>query len=167
MSSKKQKNDFIIYEIEPDSTIGPTEENYMEKKRDLDRASDDLWLRCIINHRKIVNQKVLLLCLYESGRSMYCPLKKCYKLANATYAHDRSKYSPTMIDDYLIKHKLINQDAPVKNRWRKLGYRNNPNSKPYNTVSIYDDWTTDRKLLKIIKSHVSTPITMWTPEKNV
>lgn len=165
MSSKKKKNDFIIYEIEADPTIGATEENYKEIKIDKDQACDDFWLRCIINHRKIVNQKVMLLCLYESGRTMYCPLKQCYKLANAAYDHDRSKHSPHMIDDYLIKHKLLHQDAPIKNRWRKLGYRNNPNCKPYNSVSIYDDWTTDRKLLKIIKSHVSTPI-MFGYQKN-
>jgi hypothetical protein len=150
-----------VYEIEPDPKIGFTEEN-LWFERDFGRGPDgaqDYWLDKIENHRKIVNHKVMLLCLLESGKAMYLPLKNCYKLARA--ASNDGRCLPSIVDDYLIEHKLLNPAAPIKNRWRKLGYRKDPNTIANTTVSPYDEWTTDKKLLKLIKSHVPEPITWY------
>ena len=150
-----------FYDIEPDPKIGITEES-LWYDRDFGKGQDgtyDYWLKDIINHRKIEHQKVMLLCLLESGKAKYYSMKNCYKLVRI--ASNNNKCSPSLVDDYLIKHKLVNPLASIKNRWRKLGYRKDPNTVSNNTVSPYDEWTADKKNLKLIKSHVPAPITLY------
>lgn len=83
---------------------------------------------------------------------MYYPVITSYACA---------KYSGVpvkVIDDYLVYHNLVNPEAPKKNRWRKLGYRNDPCNirSTLMTVSCYDEWTTDKKVAALLKSHVPT-----------
>jgi hypothetical protein len=91
----------------------------------------------------------MLLCRYVSDHQLYLPVKASYKLAQS------SGLPASIIDDYLIKHKLVNPKSPIKNRWRHLGYKNDPNNKRSDTtISRYDEWTTDRKIISLIKAHI-------------
>ena len=80
---------------------------------------------------------------------MYYPVSTSYACAR------HAQISSKVIDDYLVYHNLVNPEAPKKNRWRKLGYRNDPHvlRSTLMTVSCYDDWTTDKKVAALLKSH--------------
>jgi hypothetical protein len=133
--------------------IGLTEEKVFENKlRSMVEGTDPMdyyTFKCIENHHKIKDQKVMLLCRYKSDHQQYLPVKLSYKLVESC------GLSTSIIDDYLIKHKLVNPNSPIKNRWRKLGYKNDPNNKKSNTtISRYDEWTTDRKIIAHINNHI-------------
>lgn len=139
--------------MEPDPMIGLTEEKLFEDKlRSAVEGRDPMdyyTFKCVENHHKLKNQKVMLLCRYVSDHQQYLPVKVSYKLV------ELCGLSTSIIDDYLHKHKLVNPNSPIKNRWRKLGYKNDPNNKKSNTtISRYDEWTTDRKLIAQIKAHI-------------
>ena len=110
----------MVYEIEADPEIGPVDAIIWTKRhRDgdpvdpaiLEPAFDDFIFESIENHYKVVNQKLMLLCKFKSGYSMYYPVSTSYLCAR------EAQISSRVIDDYLVKHKLVNPEAPKKNRW--------------------------------------------------
>jgi hypothetical protein len=153
----RKKKNTEVYEIEADPDIGPTEE-YPWRKLDpkgpwpvdwQQTIIDGFKFVCIVNHYKIINRKAMLLCKFKAGWMHYFPVHRTYKEIQ------RSGVSVSVIDDYLVKHNLVSPNSSIKNRWRKLGYRNNPNNtKSKISVSSYDEFTTDRKILELHKKHV-------------
>lgn len=132
--------------------IGLTEEKVFEDKLRgavLGKEIDYYTFKCIENHYKLKDQKLMLLCRYVSDNQLYLTVKLSYKLVESC------GLSTSIIDDYLVKHKLVNPKSPIKNRWRHIGYKNDPNNRKSNTtISRYDEWSTDRKIIAHIKAHI-------------
>jgi hypothetical protein len=78
-----------------------------------------------------------LLVEYKSGDLIFSTINSCYKLF------------PKETEAYLLKWNLLQLNS--RDRWRKIGFRNDPKSRRKSVAHDYDEFTTDPKILALIK----------------
>jgi hypothetical protein len=107
----------------PDPLIGPTTEKWWTIT--LAPGEENVPVN-IVNHRKAQSWKAELLADFTNGERAFSKIIYCYQ------------HLPDKTQQYLKQHNLI-QDH-VKDKWRKIGFRNDPKKLSKSSCHDYDEW---------------------------
>jgi hypothetical protein len=133
----KAKKDQYVWEIKPDPSIGPTGEKTPTKT--LAPGAENVPLN-IVNHRKAQSWKVELLADFTNGERAFSKIIYCYQ------------HIPDKTQQYLKQHNLI-QDH-VKEKWRNIGFRNDPKKPSKSSCHDYDEWCEKLETKAAIKKEI-------------
>lgn len=130
-AGKKRKKSKDVFEIEPLKNPIPIQ------------GEDEEELVTILNHRKGQGWKIELEVLDKRlphAKPYFAIITSCYQ----TF--------PKVTNKYLNHHNFIQQKNSI-NKWRKIGYKTDPQSKKNYNTHDYDEFTDIPKFLQRIEKH--------------